>query len=205
MPSLTPQTPGYRRLPGETPGRRAHGSGYRDHAGIPPRCGETGARPVTDVVLAVHGTRNPAGVTVVQDLAAALADRLGLPVHAAYADVHGPTIVDVLRRMSPDRTPVLVPAFLSTGYHVHTDIPAQILLSGRTDVVATPPVGPAPALVAALADRLAEAGARPDDAVVLGAAGSRDPAARAEVVTLAQALGRRLGTAVSVEIGRAHV
>jgi sirohydrochlorin ferrochelatase len=153
---------------------------------------------VTDVVLAVHGTRNPAGATVVQDLAAALADRLGLPVHPAYADIHGPTIVDVLRSTSPDRTPVLVPAFLSTGYHVHTDIPAQVLLSGRTDVVAAPPVGPAPALVAALADRLAEAGARPGDAVVLGAAGSRDPAARAEVVTLAQALGRRLGTAVSV-------
>ena len=152
----------------------------------------------TDVVLAVHGTRDPAGAAVARDLAAALADRLGLPVRPAYADVRGPTVVDVLRRASPDRTPVLVPAFLSTGYHVHTDLPAQILLSGRTDTVTTPPLGPSPALVAALADRLTEAGARPGDAVVLGAAGSRDPAARAEVAAVAGILGRRLGTAVSV-------
>ncbi|MFJ2652055.1 sirohydrochlorin chelatase [Streptomyces sp. NPDC087420] len=153
---------------------------------------------MTEVVLAVHGTRNPDGATLVQELATALAARLGLPIHPAYADVHGPTIADALRRTPADRTPVLVPAFLSTGYHVHTDLPAQIVFSGRTDTMTTPPVGPTPALVAALADRLGEAGARPGDAIVLGAAGSRDPAARAEAVTMAEALGDRLGTAVSV-------
>ncbi|QMU67331.1 sirohydrochlorin chelatase [Streptacidiphilus sp. P02-A3a] len=153
--------------------------------------------PIT-VVLAVHGTRNPAGTAVAQDLAFALADQLGLPVHPAYADVHGPTVADVLRSTPADRTPVLVPAFLSSGHHVHTDIPAQILGSGRTDTVVTPPPGPASTLLTALTDRLAEAGAGPGDSVVLGAAGSRDPAARAEVAALAQTLGRRLGTAVSV-------
>lgn len=139
-----------------------------------------------------------------QDLATALAARLRLPVRPAYADVHGPTVAEVLRRTPPGRTPVLVPAFLSTGHHVRTDIPAQVLLSGRTDTTVTPPVGPDPALITALAARLAEAGARPGDAVVLGAAGSRDPAARAETAALARilarSLGRNLGRRVQAEV-----
>ncbi|MGF1431737.1 CbiX/SirB N-terminal domain-containing protein, partial [Kitasatospora sp. LaBMicrA B282] len=47
-------------------------------------------------------------------------------------------------------------------------------------------------LAAALADRLAEAGARGDEPVVLAAAGSRDPGANADTVRMAALLGARL-------------
>lgn len=94
---------------------------------------------------------------------------------------------------------VLVPAFLAAGYHVRTDLPAQLDAIGATArVEITPALGADPALVHAAAQRLRGAGWRPGDAVVLGAAGSSESRARAEVRDAARAMGRRLGTPVHV-------
>ena len=147
-------------------------------------------------MLVSHGSRRPEAAGIAGDVAAALEERLGLPVRCAYADVHGPTVGDVLRALPAASPAVVVPAFLAHGYHVRTDVPRQVAASGRDRVTVAAALGPDPALVPALLDRLAAAGHRRGDAVVLAAAGSSDPAARAECGRMAAALSARLGTEV---------
>lgn len=149
------------------------------------------------LILVAHGTRDPAGAVTVEAIAASVRRRLGgVPVHVAYADVREPTVGRVL-----DRVPgpaVLVPAFLAAGYHVRVDVPGQVADTGRTDVSSTDSLGPHPAVVAAVHERLISAGWRPGDAVVLAAAGSSNPIALADVRRAATLLGTRLGTPVRI-------
>ena len=145
------------------------------------------------LVLAAHGTRDPAGVRVVYELADQVRARLGgVPVEVAFADVRAPTVDSVLRSVGSPA--VVVPAFLSSGYHVRTDLPAQV--AGRAPI--TPPLGPAPTLIAALHQRLVAAGWRPGAAVVLAAAGSSDPRAASDVRRAAALLSLRTGTPVRI-------
>lgn len=149
-----------------------------------------------NVLLIAHGTRDPAGALVTERVAARAERLLGVPVHACYADVRGPTPAEVLAEV---RGPaVAVPAFLAAGYHVRADVPEQLRATGRRDVVLAEAFGPDPALVAAAAERLTEAGAGPDDAVVLAVAGSSDPRAQADGVRAARRLGRLLGRPVTL-------
>lgn len=139
------------------------------------------------VVLAAHGTRDSAGVAVARGLAGALRTRMpGRLVRLGFVDVLGPSVRDVLADAPGPVT--VVPAFLSSGYHVRTDVPMQVDATGRDDVTVTAPLGPDPLLVSALRDRLYEVGWRRGDAVVLAAAGSSDPRAVAEVRAAAAAL-----------------
>lgn len=161
--------------------------------------------PSATLVLAAHGTRDPAGEVVIEQLAdrvrAALRESAhpvgrvrtsGPAVRVAYADVRGPSVADVLaaRRSAPA---VVVPAFLAAGYHVRVDVPEQIAASGHPSAVLAAPLGPAPELLGALVDRLRCAGYRPGDRVVLAAAGSSDPRALVDVHDAVYALGVRLG------------
>lgn len=148
------------------------------------------------LVLVAHGTRDPAGAVTANALAAAVATRLpDVPVRLAFADVCGPTVADVLVRTRG--AAVVVPAFLAAGYHVRVDLPDQIEQTGRRDVRLAAPLGPAQAVVAAM-DRLVEAGWRASDTVVLAAAGSSDPRARAEVRRAALSLAAMVGSPVAV-------
>ncbi len=149
-----------------------------------------------NLLLIAHGTRDPAGAVVTERVAELARLRLGVPVHACYADVRGPTPADVLAEIAGPT--VAVPAFLASGYHVRADVPEQLLATGRADAVLADAFGPDPALVAAAAERLAEAGARPDDAVVLAVAASSDPHAQADGARAARRLGRLLGRPVTL-------
>jgi sirohydrochlorin ferrochelatase len=145
------------------------------------------------LVLVAHGTRDPAGVRVVRDLASLVRARLpGVRVEVAFADVCGPTVDAVLRTV--DVPVVVVPAFLSSGYHVHTDLPAQV--AGRA--VLTPPLGPAPTVVAAMHDRLRAANWRPGTPVIMAAAGSADPRALSDTRRAATLLSLRIGAPVQI-------
>ncbi|TNC23182.1 sirohydrochlorin chelatase [Amycolatopsis alkalitolerans] len=148
------------------------------------------------IVLAAHGTRDPAGARVIEALAARVQGETGVPVRVAYADVRQPDVTTVLRCV-PEPA-VVIPAFLSPGYHVCTDIPAQIEASGHRDTVLTAAFGPAPELIEAARDRLHRAGYRRGDAVVLAAAGSGDPRALVEVRSAASALSAALRVPVRV-------
>ncbi|WP_432026693.1 sirohydrochlorin chelatase [Streptomyces sp. 1222.5] len=155
------------------------------------------------LVLVAHGSRDSrAAVTV-----GALRDRVrelrpGLSVHLGHIELNEPLLPDTLAALG-DGPAVLVPLLLSRGYHVKQDIPAMAAAAaGRTRVAA--PLGPHPLLVETLYDRLTEAGWQPDpdpatrrtSAVVLAAAGSRDPESAADTARTARLLADRLGVPV---------
>ncbi|MFB8771345.1 sirohydrochlorin chelatase [Streptomyces broussonetiae] len=149
----------------------------------------TGAPPL---VLVAHGSRDPRALATVT----ALADRVralrpGLPVHLGHIELNEPLLPDTLAALG-DREAVLVPLLLSRGYHIKQDIPEMAAASpARTRLAA--PLGPHPLLAEALATRLTEAGWTRGDAVVLAAAGSRDPEAAVDTGRMARLLSTRLG------------
>jgi len=87
-----------------------------------------------------------------------------------------------------DGPAIVVPAFLSRGYHVTSDIPTHVDASGHPNVTVTEALGPGPQLVRVLADRLIESGWRQDDSVVLAAAGTSDPGAQRDLHMMATGL-----------------
>jgi sirohydrochlorin ferrochelatase len=143
-----------------------------------------------DLVLAMHGTRSTAGQDVATALVEALATRLpDVRVRLGWADVLTPTLTETLTGIGDA---VVVPAFLTAGYHVTSDLPAAIQAAGgRTRIAGL--IGPD--ILAAVADRLAEAGG-PGDAVVLAAAGSKRQRSLDEVAEAARQLARLVGRPV---------
>jgi sirohydrochlorin ferrochelatase len=148
------------------------------------------------LVLVAHGTRKQRGVQMVGDLAQRVSATLGQPVHVSFVDVLGPTPSAVLASMAGPT--IVVPAFLSRGYHVTTDIPAHVAASAHPDVTVTEALGPGPQLVRVLADRLIESGWCRDDSVILAAAGTSDPAARRDLHTTATWLSATTGSRVEL-------
>ncbi|MEU5186763.1 sirohydrochlorin chelatase [Streptomyces klenkii] len=150
------------------------------------------------LVLAAHGTRNPAGAAVTEALAGRVrALRPDLDVRAGYLGLVAPALDDVLAGLRGEA--VLVPLLLGTGHHVRVDIPAAAASAGPRLLCRTAPaLGPHPLLAEALADRLAETGREPGSPapVVLAAAGSSDPAAWADTTRMARLLALRLGVRV---------
>jgi len=149
------------------------------------------------IVVAAHGTHDPAGVAVAHQLVDALRARLpGSSVQLGFVDVLGPGVREMVANAPGPVT--VVPAFLSSGYHVRVDVPREVAATRRDDVTISPALGPHPLLVAAMAQRLHEAGWRRGDAVVLAAAGSSDPRAVADVRAAARLLSGHVGRRVRV-------
>ncbi|MCX5044589.1 sirohydrochlorin chelatase [Aldersonia sp. NBC_00410] len=147
------------------------------------------------LVLVAHGTRSTRGV----DMIAALADRVReiVPrVRVAFVDVLGPSPAEILADL--EGPAVVLPAFLASGYHVHTDVPREVAASGHRAVAVTRALGPDPTLASIVHARLRDAGWRPGDAVVLAAAGSSDPRALADVRRGAGMLAEQAGGAVRI-------
>ncbi|MDQ2627897.1 MAG: sirohydrochlorin chelatase, partial [Actinomycetota bacterium] len=144
-------------------------------------------------ILVAHGTRRPEGVLMIGELAERVGALLARPVRVAFVDVLGPTPGEILSAEAPTGRPaVVVPAFLARGYHVGVDVPTHVLASGHPDVTIAPALGPDPRVTAVVAARLTESGWRCGDAVILAAAGSSDPTARADLVHAARMLTRLL-------------
>jgi len=148
-------------------------------------------------VLVAHGTRKGTGVAMVESLASDVGGLLGQQVSTAFVDVLGPRPAELLAALPPGPA-VMVPAFLSSGHHVHVDIPAGIAASGHPDVTVTAALGPSIEIVRALTDRLLESGWRPGDSVVLGAAGTSDPRALSDLRRTAAMLSAALGARVEL-------
>ncbi|ORX00201.1 cobalamin biosynthesis protein CbiX [Mycolicibacillus trivialis] len=153
-------------------------------------------------VLVAHGCRHASGLAMIEHLADRVGARLGDPVQVAFVDVAAPSPAELLSRLGPGPA-VVVPAFLARGYHVRTDLPAQIVASGHPEVTVTPALGPGPALVSMLVDQLADAGAPDGGPVVLAAAGSSDPVARADLDRTSALLAARLGRPVRLAFAAA--
>jgi sirohydrochlorin ferrochelatase len=148
-------------------------------------------------LIVAHGTRNPLGIKMIGDLAAAVTAVLDEPVRVGFVDVLGPTPAEVLSTLRAEPT-VVVPAFLSSGMHVRVDVPRYVAESGHPHVTVTNPLGPSPELARALLCRLLDAGWRRDDHVVLVAAGTRDLRGHGELRYTAAALSALAGHRVSI-------
>ncbi|WP_062649372.1 sirohydrochlorin chelatase [Streptomyces maremycinicus] len=158
------------------------------------------------LVVVAHGSRDPRALSTVR----ALLDRVreqrpGLPVHLGHIELNEPLLTDTLADLDAHGTTdaVLVPLLLARGYHVKRDIP-EMAARARVHARVSVPLGPHPFLVEALYTRLVEAGWRTDltpqerrtSAVVLAAAGSRDPDSAVDTRITARLLARRLGVPV---------
>jgi sirohydrochlorin ferrochelatase len=121
----------------------------------------------------------------------------GPDVRLGWIELVEPDVPTVLADIAPDRAAIMVPLLLSSGYHDRVDLPAAIA-AARPGTAHAPVLGPDPLLAVALADRLAEAGWHPGDAVVLAGAGSSDPDAVASVRTQAALLAAELATRTGV-------
>jgi sirohydrochlorin ferrochelatase len=149
-------------------------------------------------ILVAHGTRNAHGVEMIGELADRVSAVTGRRVRTAFVDVLGPTPADVLRTLPDDVPAVLVPAFLSSGYHVRVDIPGHVAASGHRNAVVTTAMGPAQDTVGVVVERLLESGWQPSDSVVLAAAGTSDPNARRDLRVTAALLSAALGQRVEL-------
>ncbi|MCF8611427.1 sirohydrochlorin chelatase [Gordonia sp. HY285] len=160
------------------------------------------------LVLASHGSRDPRFDATARRVADAVRVALpGVRVESAYLDLNAPLIGDVLADLSG--AAVVVPLLFGDGFHGKIDLPNMLadacasnpsLSVRRTDVVGVH--SPVPALV----DRLAEAGLRSDDGVLMIAVGSSDPGSDASISAradeLASTLGRPVELVFATRIGR---
>ena len=149
-----------------------------------------------NLLLVAHGTRKPAGVTMIGDLAQRVSERLDRKVHVAFVDVLGPTPHEVLGALPANQPVTVVPAFLASGYHVRVDLPAHVAASGHQAVTVTAPLGPCPHTVQVMAQQLVECGWRPGDSVVLSAAGTSDVHAQSDLRYTATLLSALIGDRV---------
>ncbi|MGI5169760.1 sirohydrochlorin chelatase [Spirillospora sp. CA-253888] len=139
-----------------------------------------------------HGTRHPAGPETVRALLERVrALRPWLRVAESYGELAEPVLETALREVGGPV--VAVPLLLGRGYHALVDFPGRVERRCPDSVTARP-LGPHALLAAAMADRLRGHLA---DAVVLGAAGSSDPAGLADVQAAARLLSHRLRRPVS--------
>ncbi|UQX88266.1 hypothetical protein M6D93_18570 [Jatrophihabitans telluris] len=149
------------------------------------------------VLLAIaHGTRDRAGIAVLERLAEAVRAELarqgqsgvgrqgqsGVSVQLCYVDVAAPSLADSLAGL---HGPVVaVPLLLATGYHVAIDIPAVV--DGYPDqITVTEPIGPDERISRVVQARLDELGTPAPEGIVVVAAGSSDPAARDQLAEVA--------------------
>ncbi|MFE7277223.1 sirohydrochlorin chelatase [Streptomyces sp. NPDC057623] len=155
------------------------------------------------LVVVAHGSRDPRALSTVRALLDKVrALRPGLPVHLGHIELNEPLLPDTLAALDGDQA-ILVPLLLSRGYHIKRDIP-DMAAESRVRARVAGALGPHPLLVEALYSRLVEAGwrtrmdepTRRESAVVLAAAGSRDPESKLDTAHTAHLLANRLGVPV---------
>lgn len=156
-------------------------------------------RTAPALVAASHGTSHPDGQRAVAALVRAVAEASEeVVVREAFVDVQQPDVPQTLSGLDPAQDAVVVPLLLSAGYHVRVDLARDARESVDRRVSIAEALGPDPRLAQLLARRLEEAGIRPDDVVVLGAAGSSDVNAVEDCRAAAAGLGHVLGRPVTV-------
>ncbi len=161
------------------------------------------------MLLINHGSRAPFAAAFAEALAATLRqERPDRRVAVSFLELNRPSPTEALRRLVEQGTTDVqaVPLLFSAGYHYRIDVSAAVdaALAAQPGlrVRTSPPLlsKTADKLIAALDSRLDEAidaafplVVAPPDGLVMLAAGSSDPGARARVEELAAAWGRRRG------------
>lgn len=169
-------------------------------------------RPVLLVIA--HGSRDPRHAATVHALVRGVRSlRPGLRVETAFLDFDLPSVPTVLDRLAGEvrreappwkgsggrregvRDVVALPLLLTRAFHAKSDIPAVLREAPASLRIRQAEVlGPSPLLLAAVEQRLYEAGLTPSDksttGVVLASAGSSDPEAIAAIAQTARELRR---------------
>jgi sirohydrochlorin cobaltochelatase len=155
------------------------------------------ARSARGLLIAGHGSADEAGAAQFRAFAERVAKRLapdGVPVAGGFIELSPPPLRDAVAELvaAGARRLAAVPLTLVAAGHAKGDIPAALhrerLRHPGLDVAYGRPVGPHPAILGVLRDRLAAAGATPDTTVLLVGRGSTDPDANAEVAKVARLL-----------------
>ncbi|MFJ4121635.1 sirohydrochlorin chelatase [[Kitasatospora] papulosa] len=156
-------------------------------------------RSAPTLVAVAHGSRDPQALSTVLELLDRVRElRPGLDVRLGHIELNEPLLPDTLDRVGRGDA-VLVPLLLGRGHHVRHDLPLAAAAACHLRARVAAPLGPHPLLVEALYGRLVEAGWRDEDgtsrsaAVVLAAAGSRDPDSDVDARRSAAMLSDRLG------------
>ena len=122
-----------------------------------------------------HGSRDPRHAAALRGLLDAVRRaRPGLLAELGFLDLCGPDVPDALARLAASGAEdvAVVPLFLNHGYHVGHDIPAVTERARRAlwqaaghapSLAVTPPLGPDPLLLEAVAHRLNEQGVHTSD------------------------------------------
>ena len=171
---------------------------------------EPSARPT--LIAVAHGTRKAPGLAEIRRLIEVVRSlRPDLRVELAWLEQADPLLPAVLAAVTGPA--VVVPALLSTGYHVKTDITRAV--AGRPRTVVAAQLGPDDRLTDLVHDRLVAARAATGRAaagraaagsdrashrpgILLLASGSSDPEAAEQAETVGRGLAERAGVAVLV-------
>lgn len=158
-----------------------------------PATGPATGQRLPSLVAVGHGSRDPRAARTLAELAARVRKmRPGLPVELGYVELNAPLVGDVLAGLSGEA--VLVPLLLGRGHHVKHDLPQALAQASHLRGAVAGALGPHPLLARALHARLLAAGwSDGGEAVVLAAAGSRDPDAAQDTERTAALLSARLG------------
>ena len=156
----------------------------------------------TALLAVAHGSPDPRAEPVLEALLARLrAERPGLVAALAYLGNTAPDVPSAVRSLvaAGARRIVVVPLLLTAAYHARQDLPTLLHESRHSfpGVVLeqTPVLGPHPLLFSLVRRRLVEAGADPSASVVLGAVGTSDSGANAELADVAASMGATIGFA----------
>src|SRR3954451_18983048 len=148
------------------------------------------------LLLAAHGSRDADAQAAIERLAELVRAELpGTDIAVGYLEHAEPAVADALAGLLRDHDAVtVVPLLFAPGKHYDVDLRA-LLTSPR--VTLAPPLGSDPLVGAALRDRLIEADAPADAAVVVVSAGSKDAAALTSTEATARLLAEGTGWQVS--------
>lgn len=154
---------------------------------------------MTALVLLGHGSPDPRAAAGLRALARGVArERPGLSVDVAFLDHDDPGLTAAVRDAvdAGHERVVVVPAFLTSAFHVRSDVPRAVAAAEESvgiRISVTAPLGPDRRLTDAL-ERSLPAG----HAVVLACAGTRDADAQSALSEVARDWARRRGTEVVV-------
>jgi len=154
-------------------------------------------------LLAVaHGSSDPRAEPMLEALIARVrSERPGLVAvlsHLGFSDPDVPSALQSLAQQGISEV-VVVPLLLTSAYHAKVDLPA-LLKQASSDhpglsIEQAAVLGPHPLLFDLVRRRMAEAGVEPGDALVLGAVGTSDVTANAELADVAASMGATVGFA----------
>jgi sirohydrochlorin ferrochelatase len=157
---------------------------------------------LTALLAVAHGSPDPRAEPVLEALVARVrAERPGLVARLAFLGNNEPDVPTAVRSLVADgaRRVVVVPLLLTAAYHAGTDLPALLdelrIAFPSVRLEQTPVLGPHRLLFSLVRRRLVEAGADPSASVVLGAVGTSDARANAELADVAASMGATIGFA----------